>query len=184
MKRFVSSRFSRAASHAFDCDRAWEQAIDQHYAELCDFAVRVLGSADVAADVVHDLFLHLWRTRSIGDASRFSRPYLFVATRNRALKYLRHQRVAHGWIERTMRAEPIPAEGPDARCERQDLERAVEQAIAELPPRCREIFLLRRREQLSYSEIAERTGISINTVKSQIWRAALMLREKLREHLD
>ncbi|HJU75374.1 MAG TPA: RNA polymerase sigma-70 factor [Gemmatimonadaceae bacterium] len=184
MKRFVGSPFSAAPSPAFDCDRAWEQALEQHYAALCDFAVSMLGSADVAADLVHDLFLHLWRTRRLGDASRFGRPYLFVATRNRALKYLRHQRVAQGWIERTLLEEPVSPETPDARCERQDLERAVDQAIAELPPRCREIFLLRRREELSYSEIAERAGISLNTVKSQIWRAALLLREKLREHLD
>jgi RNA polymerase sigma-70 factor (ECF subfamily) len=63
------------------------------------------------------------------------------------------------------------------------LEDAVEHAIAELPSRCREIFLLRRHDQLSYDQIAAHTGVSLGTVKSQMWRAAMMLRDKLAPYL-
>src|SRR6266516_4044111 len=87
-----------------DPSRAWESAFATHYCGLCDYVLRFVGSADAAQDVVQDLFLHLWDTRGPRDAVRLTQPYLFVAARNRALKYLRHPRVAgHGQIPNVAR---------------------------------------------------------------------------------
>lgn len=161
----------------------WDAMLELHYAELCEYTLRFVGSADVAEDIVQDLFLQLWRTRSPDDAGRLTKPYLYTAARHRALKYLRHQRVAEGWIERVSREEVPSAESPSDVCLRHELAEVVDHAIAELPPRCREIFLLRRRDQLSYDEIAARAGVSLGTVKSQMWHAATALRAKLAPYL-
>jgi RNA polymerase sigma-70 factor (ECF subfamily) len=161
----------------------WESALGAYYVELCEFVLRLVGSAEVAQDVVHDLFLHLWATRGPRDAVRLTRPYLYTAARNGALKYLRHQHVAEAWIARASREEGPAADTPSDLCLRHELEAAVTRAIAELPPRCREIFLLRRRDLLSYDEIAARAGVSIGTVKSQMWRAMILLRERLAPYL-
>src|SRR5215216_5325189 len=153
---------------------SWDAALELYYAELCEYTVRLVGSAETAQDVVHDLFLHLWDTRGPRDVVRLTRPYLYAAVRNQALKYLRRCRVAGAWIERASREEAAAADSPSDIYLRAELEHTVERAIAELPPRCREIFLLRRRDQLSYEEIAARAGVSLGTVKSQMWRAAVM----------
>ena len=173
------SRQSRGAG----ATRDWDLALEHCYAELCEYALRLVGSAEAAEDVVHDLFLHLWDTRGPHDAERLSRPYLYAAVRNRALKHLRHRRVAASWVERVAREEVPTAESPSDLYLRRELEDTVERAIAELPPRCREIFLLRRRDQLSYEEIAARASVSVGTVKSQMWRAAVLLNEKLAPYL-
>ena len=157
----------------------WESAFDSCYVELCDYVLRLVGSADTAEDIVQELFLRLWDTRGPRDATRLTRPYLFVAARNSALKYLRHQHVAEAWVERASRQPPPVAETPEDLCLAEELESAVQDAILELPTRCREIFLLRRRDQLPYEEIAIRAGVSLGTVKSQMWRAAGLLRKKL-----
>lgn len=157
----------------------WEAALEAYYGELCEYVLRLVGSSQTAEDLVHDLFLHLWRTRQLGNAERLSRPYLFAAARNRALKHLRHRRVAQAWAERASREEPSHADSPAEILARRELEVALGRAIEALPPRCREIFLLRRREGLSYDEIAKRAGVSLGTVKSQMWRAAVQLRESL-----
>jgi RNA polymerase sigma-70 factor, ECF subfamily len=161
----------------------WDAALELYYAELCEYALHLVGSAEAAEDVVHDLFLHLWDTRGGQDAVRLTKPYLYTAVRNRALKLLRHRRVADGWIDRAAREEIPTADSPSDLYLRHELEDMVERAISELPARCREIFLLRRRDQLSYDEIAVRAGVSLGTVKSQMWRAATMLREKLAPYL-
>jgi RNA polymerase sigma-70 factor (ECF subfamily) len=161
----------------------WDAALELYYAELCDYTLRLVGSAEGAQDVVHDLFLHLWETRGPRDAIRLTKPYLFAAARNRALKYLRRRRVADAWIERVVCEEAPTAETPSDLYLRHELEDAVDCAIAELPTRCREIFLLRRRDQLSYEEIAAHAGVSLGTVKSHMWHAATMLREKLTPYL-
>jgi len=162
---------------------SWESAFQAHYVELCEYVLRFVGSAEAAQDLVQDLFLRLWDSRGPRDASRLTRPYLYVAARNRALKYLRHRRVVAAWIARAACEEIPPSDTPEDLCLRGELDEAVQQAIAELPARCRAIFVLRRREQLSYREIATRLGISLGTVKSQMWRATLRLRARLAPYL-
>lgn len=163
--------------------KAWELAFETSYAELCEYVLGFVGSAELAEDLVHDLFLHLWDTRGERDVIRLTRPYLFVAARNRALKCLRHRRVADGWIARVA-SEKIPdSNSADDMVLEAELRQAAERAIEELPARCREIFLLRRRDHLSYDEIARRLDISLGTVKSQMWHAATRLRAKLAPYL-
>jgi RNA polymerase sigma-70 factor, ECF subfamily len=145
--------------------------------------LRFVGSAEVAQDLVQDLFLRLWNTRGPRDAVRLTRPYLYVAARNRALKYLRHRRVVSSWIARVALEEPPSAATPEDLLLRDELDEAVRRAIARLPARCRAIFVLRRRDQMSYREIAARLGVSLGTVKSQMWRATLRLREQLAPYL-
>src|SRR6266567_2941344 len=65
-----------------DPSRAWESAFATHYCGLCDYVLRFVGSADVAQDLVQDLFLHLWDTRGPRDAVRLTRGYLYVAARS------------------------------------------------------------------------------------------------------
>ena len=162
---------------------SWDSAFEAYYGPLCDYVLGFVGSAEAAEELVQDLFLHLWDTRGPRDAARLTRSYLFVAARNRALKYLRHRRVAQAWIDRVSREETPTGETPEDACLEAELRAAVEQAVAELPARCRAIFLLRRRDHLSYGEIAARAGVSLGTVKSHMWRAAALLRDKLAPHL-
>lgn len=163
--------------------RPWESAFQSHYVPLCEYVLRFVGSAEVAQDLVQDLFLRLWDSRGPRDAVRLTRPYLYVAARNRALKYLRHRRVVAAWVARVALDEPPSADTPEELLLRGELDAAVQQAIGRLPARCRAIFVLRRREQLSYREIATRLGVSLGTVKSQMWRATLRLREQLAPYL-
>jgi RNA polymerase sigma-70 factor (ECF subfamily) len=166
-----------------DPSHAWESAFAAHYVGLCEYVLRFVGTAEAVQDLVQDLFLHLWDTRGPRDVVRLTAPYLYVAARNRALKYLRHRHVAEGWVERAAREEPLTARSPEDRCLEDELEGVVQRAIADLPDRCREIFLLRRRDQRSYQEIAASLQVSLGTVKSQMWRATVRLKQTLAPYL-
>lgn len=162
---------------------SWDAAFETSYADLCEYVLRFVGSAEAAEDLVHDLFLHLWESDGARDSERITRAYLFVSARNRALTYLRRRRVAEAWIERVSREEVPSAVSPAYLHLDRELDGVVAAAIAELPERRRHIFLLRRRDEMSYEEIAERTGISIPTIKSHLFRATLFLRTKLLPYL-
>lgn len=168
---------------AQDAPHTWDSALQAHYVELCEYVLRFVGSAEAAQDLVQDLFLRLWDTRGPRDTERLTRAYLYTSARNAALKYLRHRRVVEAWIERASLEEMPTAESPSDLYLRRELEDAVERAIGELPARCREVFLLRRRDQLSYQEIAAKAGVSLGTVKCHMWRAMVLLREKLAPYL-
>ena len=60
-----------------------------------------------------------------------------------------------------------------------ELAAAVAQAIADLPPRTREVFVMSRERNLRYSEIAEALGVSVKAVEANMSRALRMLRESL-----
>lgn len=154
-----------------------------NYADLCDYALRFVGSRASAEDLVQDLFLALWEAHGADEAARVDRAYLYRAVRNRAINYLRRHRVAESWVEYASRQEPPGDPTPEDMRAQRDLEAAAQRAIAELPDRCREVFLLCRRDGLSYAEVAERLRLSINTVQSQMWRAGKQLREKLAPYL-
>ncbi|MEO6526417.1 MAG: RNA polymerase sigma-70 factor [Gemmatimonadaceae bacterium] len=162
---------------------SWESAFEMCYADLCEYVLRFVGSAEAAEDLVHDLFLHLWEVQRARDPERLTRAYLFVSARNRALAYLRRRRVAEAWIERVSREEVPSAPSPAYLHLDRELDGIVAAAIAELPERRRHVFLLRRRDQMSYEEIAQQTGISVLTVKSHLFRATLFLRARLLPYL-
>src|SRR5437764_14057358 len=135
---------------------AWESAVEACYVDRCEYVLRLVGSAEAAEDIVHDLFLQLWHTRGVRDQDRLSRPYLYAAARNRALPYLRHRRVVAAWTERASHEEPPVADSPEAACLRRELRETVERALAALPGRCRRVVGLRRRARLGHREIAMR----------------------------
>src|SRR3989441_12402481 len=127
-------------------DHAWKAAFETHYVDLCEYVLRLAGSGEAAQDIVHDLFLRLWDARGPRDSVRLSRPYLYVAARNGALKYLRHRRGAQAWVDRVSQEGGPLSDTPEDLGLRRELGDAVPRALPGLPPRRREIFVPRRRD--------------------------------------
>lgn len=132
-------------------------------------------------DLVQETYARILRAREVGKAS-LSRAYLFVTARNAALDQLRRKRLIS--IEEIAEGEQLAVvdERPDAAeaaSHAQEIALLCE-AIATLPKRCREVFVLRRFHDLSHAEIAVRLGISENTVNAQLVTGMLRCRAYLR----
>lgn len=134
-------------------------------------------------DVVQETYVRLLRARERGPIASV-RGLLFATARNAARDLLRRRAVA--------KAVPIAEndlgcvfdEAPDvsetvSRRQESDLLAA---AIAELPPRCREILVLRKFENLSHREIAQRLGIAEHTVEAQLTKALHRCEEFFARH--
>lgn len=165
--------------------REWlEEIFHEHYGELCSFVAGYL-SDDAAEDLVQDLFVAIWRDPARWlEAGDGLRPLLYVAARNRSLDALRYQRVRtrHAAQEIAEQAHVAPA--AEATVARQEIQRALDAAVAALPARAREIFVLHREQGLTYREIASQLGISIKTVETQMSRSLKRLRHHLAAHLS
>jgi RNA polymerase sigma-70 factor (ECF subfamily) len=142
----------------------------------------MLRSREAAEDVVQEVMLNLWRHRETLSVEDSLRAYLYRAVRNRALNSARNDRVRREAIPHLVPESPESPSSESALLEG-ELETAARAAIAELPPRCREIFELSRVKGLRYTEIAETLGISIKTVETQMGRALKSLRERLAPYL-
>jgi RNA polymerase sigma-70 factor (ECF subfamily) len=167
------------------------QLFREHYDHLCEYAEQILGSAADAEDVVQTVFVVLNERKTTGDSHVMDIPtakYLYGAVRNRAVDVIRHRAVeikaARRWtgggdsVAGTWHSETTATPEEDAIAD--DLSRMIRAAISQLPPRCRETFVLSRDHHLSYAEIARVMGVSVATVELQMGRAIKALQEVVR----
>ncbi|WP_454673941.1 RNA polymerase sigma factor [Achromobacter pestifer] len=139
------------------------------------FVRRIVGNHGAAEDVVQQAFANLLRLGS--GSAQINAGYITQAVHNLALNHLRDAKRRAGveltGVELDHIADPHPTPETIA-IYRQELRRLLE-AIASLPERRRQAFVLKRIEGLSYDEIAERMGTSRNTVISQVVAAMAQL---------
>ena len=132
----------------------------------------------IAEDIVQEVILkYLKKENSISIKVKLS-TYLHRAVTNQAIDYLRKEkRVVKLPIEDQQLAEEETVKTE----EQEYLERRVKLALAELPEKCKEVFIMAKIQDMKYKEIAEELGISIKTVENQMGKAFKMLREKLKD---
>jgi RNA polymerase sigma-70 factor (ECF subfamily) len=122
-------------------------------------------------DVVQESYLRILRARPEGRIAS-GRAFLFRVARNLALNLLRRNRVSPVEAVPDLARLPVADVGPNAAdfaCNQESL-RLLAEAIDALPPRCREIVILRRIRNLPQREIAAQLGISVETVEQQVAR--------------
>lgn len=150
----------------------------QEYMELLYY--RALGYVKeplVAEDIVQEVFIRFWDNRQKVDISVSVAGYLTRSVVNSAKNYLEHISVRQRYEKEFLSENPDKAEEPSEEAE--DLEQLRERLkifVDSLPEKCREIFLLACIEGLKYREVAERLGVSVNTVKTQVKSAYAKLR--------
>lgn len=165
----------------------WEARFDalmrSHYATLCTFVQRLLGSAEAAEDVVQDVFVAVWQRGLPTECEASPRPYLFRAARNGAISQVRRERARERWRAEAGHAASDANDSAAARLEVEELDAAIARAVDALPERCRMVFTLHREHGLTYAEVAEVMGISRKTVENQMSRALAVLRQRLAPYL-
>ncbi len=158
---------------------------DRYGALAYSVAVRILGDAKLAEDIVQEAFLKLWNSASTFDAGKGSlRAWLLTSVRNRAVDQLRG-RGAHERREVDLEsAESASASGQGADPWREvaaAMERdAVREALARLPVEQKQVVELAFYGGYTYREIAEISRVPLSTVKGRM-RLAL---EKLHSYLE
>ena len=159
---------------------AFTEIYNRHWEQLALYVLKVIRSREEARDIVQEVFISVWKRRQELEIRSSLVAYLLRSVRNLAIRH----------IERDMNRYPIVSQlseytgdttgvsAPDA-IELKQLEERVDNAIAKLPPKMREIFILSRQENLSYREIAEKLGIAETTVKKQVSNALKNIRTDL-----
>jgi RNA polymerase sigma-70 factor, ECF subfamily len=154
-------------------DEAALEALYDRYAGLLSSVLnRILRDTQAAEEILQDVFYQLWRTASQFDASRGSLPgWLMVIARNRAISRLRHHNPAAGGEELFENTIVLPTSLESAVGQKELMGR-VKGAMETLPKEQRAAVELAYFEGLTHSEIAERTGDPLGTVKTRL-RTAL-----------
>lgn len=152
--------------------REFELVFKRLYVPLGMFAIRFVDNADDAEDIVQDAFVKTWQQLQSGIEIANIKAYLYIAVRNACVVFLNHRSQSAGLDELSdqVSAEAIDTSERDAR---------IWETIDRLPDRCREIFLMSKRDGMTNEEISQELNLSIQTVKNQITKAFKNLREAL-----
>jgi RNA polymerase sigma-70 factor, ECF subfamily len=152
-------------------ETALEALYDRYAGMLSSVLNRILHDTQSAEEILQDIFYQLWQKASQFDATRGSLPgWLMVIARNRSISRLRHRNPAAGEeLHENMAALPFNLES--TLLQQQVLDR-VKRVVEKLPAQQRAAVELAYFEGLTHTEIAERTGDPLGTVKTRL-RAAL-----------
>lgn len=145
----------------------FQKEYERLFMPLCMFALRITGDIETTRDTVQNAFIAAWeRTDQIDNL----KAYMYLAVRNATIAAAghtaRHYDMAHAELD-DVPQEDIDTSERDAR---------LWKAIDSLPERCREIFLMSKRDGMSYHDIALELDISEKTVENQIAKALKKLR--------
>jgi RNA polymerase sigma-70 factor (ECF subfamily) len=168
---------------------AFEQLMERHQRLVVGTVGRMLGNTSDAEDIAQQVFVRVWKSaKRYVPRAKFT-TWLLKITRNLVFNELR-RRSRHPQVplqgESEEEERPIRDENaitPDASMLEQELQKAIEAAIANLPETQRLAVILRRYEELSYEEIAETLDQSVSAVKSLLFRARTELRTSLSQYL-
>lgn len=160
-------------------EKAFEVIFHRFYPVLCSFAAQFTKDDNIAEEIVQDLFIRLWEKKSFISIEFSLENYLLKAVKNQCINFLEQKKVQQKKIDDYL-AENKTNQSDDFSFFDLDLIHKIEESIASLPKKRREIFLLSREEGLKYSEIADVMNISIKTVETQMGLALKTLRKKLK----
>lgn len=152
-----------------------------YYKRLLRFIFLYVKTEEAARELVSDVFLSIWESRKmLLDIDNFN-SYIYQIAKFKSLNYLRNKKAE------TVNIEEIPIDlfaqtrtTPEDNYISNETIEQINEAIEELPPKCKLAFKLVREDNLKYKDAAEILGISIKTLENQITQAIKKIRSKLK----
>jgi len=148
---------------------AYKQLFLNLHGPLTQFAYSILKSKEEAEELISDMFIKIWEKRNTLTAIETPRLYFYTTARNMALTRISRQKKQAGlnpenWLV-TLNSVFF---NPEKLMITEEILRQVQQAVNNLPPRCRLIFKLVKEDGLKYREVAELLQLSVKTVETQM----------------
>lgn len=150
---------------------------------MCRYAYSILRDQEEAKDITQKIFYKLWDQKDKLEIHTSVKSYLYRIVHNDCINRIKQHRVRKKHNQSIVYEDRKIEDGADRPFLHSELEEEIERALANLPPRCREVFQMSRMQQLSYAEIAKELNISTNTVETQIVKALRILRVRLKDYL-
>ena len=163
---------------------AFEQLFQVYKARLYAFSIKLVKSEDLAADVVHDIFVKLWNNRRQIDPSGNFNSYLHTICKNHIFNLLKSASRREKLKLEIIHAISQKHYSMEEELYYREYEKIANEAVNQLPPRRKEVFRMCKMDGKSYSEVADNFGISKNTVKDHIVKASSFIKNYCNKHGD
>lgn len=167
---------------------AFETIFNKFYIYLCLLSEHLVRNQHDAEEIVSDVFMKVWNIREKLEITTSLKAYLIRAVYNASLNHIEsnkfRKRLTQSISDSDYEILVWDDNYPLGQLFEKEILEVLDQGINSLPDGCRQIFLLSRNENMKYSDIAQKQGISVNTVKTQMKIALSRLRENLKVFLS
>lgn len=166
---------------------AFGALVERYQRQVYNLALRMLRDEDEASEATQEAFLSAWQhVHGFRQEARFA-TWIYRITYHHCLKASecrRRDSVARSELSATtarMQSPEARMSAESAMTAERELRETVREEIALLPPKYRSVLVLRHLQELSYEEISDVMRVPIGTVKTQLFRARALLKERLED---
>jgi RNA polymerase sigma-70 factor (ECF subfamily) len=177
IEEFLLSEFQKGN------DQALSYIMDNYHKPLCFYAYSLSNDYDGAKDIVQNIIINLWERRKALPKIKSFKSYLYKSVYNEFLNQIRTSSRMMVFEKEYFEALKDFVDDHDESKTKQQIA-LLHNEIEKLSPKCKETFLLCKREGLTYVEIADHLNISIKTVENHMIKAFSILRKKMKEKMN
>lgn len=168
--------------------KAYENLTERHRLAIYHIIFKIVRNSETAHDLVQETFMKAFSSLgSYRSEYRFS-TWLYKIAANCSIDYLRKKRISALSLDQEVQTKDgaVGIEvadhsfNPEKQLERKEQRYNIEEAIASLPDKYREVIIYRHKDDKSYEEIADLLSIPVGTVKARIFRARELLKKRLK----
>jgi len=163
-------------------NKAFNLVFDAYWAALYKQAYKKIHCKDIAKDLVQDVFVSLWDKIDLLDAEGSVLAYLFAILRNKILKLYEKDEVRLRYAVNFATSGSVADIHSQNRLLEKELKAIIDAEVHCMPIRMREIYILKKEDDLSIREIANNLSLSEQTVKNQLQMAYQRLRTKIKNY--
>ena len=161
-------------------ENSFENLVNEHGRQVLNTALRVLGDVNLANDVHQEVFLAIWKRWPSYNGHTNWPAYLYRVTVRKALEAARRR---NGCQDAALPERQDTDQRPESNLRADELQQKLAVALARLPQRQADVFVLRRLEGLETAEVAELLGCSHQTVRVHLHRGLRKLSRLLSAYL-
>ncbi|MBD3170267.1 MAG: sigma-70 family RNA polymerase sigma factor [candidate division Zixibacteria bacterium] len=168
--------------------RAYQQLFELHRNAIHHIIIRIVRNHEETRDLVQETFIKAFSSlESYRSEYRFS-TWLYKIAANSSIDFLRKKKIDSFSLDKPIKTKdgevemelPDNTYNPEKDFANKAKRFSIEEAIDSLPPKYRDVIVMRHQEDRSYEEIAEQLRIPVGTVKARIFRARELLKKKLK----
>jgi RNA polymerase sigma-70 factor (family 1) len=163
--------------------RSFERVFNLYAKDLVRYANTIVKNGDDAEDIVQQLFVVLWNKKGTTNITGSLKSYLYRSVYNSSLNKLKQVKVRESYVVDSRYVSSGLTAAVNEAMEHKETAARIEAAIEALPDQCKLIFSMSRIEQLKYQEIADKLGLSVKTVETQMGKALRHMRLHLKDYL-
>ncbi|MBF4515140.1 RNA polymerase sigma-70 factor [Flavobacterium sp. ANB] len=163
-------------------EKAFRKLFDSYYQDIYGYSISILKSKEAAEENVQDVFMKVWQNRENLNLEQSFKAYIFTIARNRAFNFLNKAANEVLLKEEIFYESQKSHEHGDYAIREADCKKLRKEAMKQLPPKRKQIFKMSRKKGMSYEEISQELGISINTVRNQMSKALESMRVFFQVH--